>query len=64
MADLLVPRIQPTVVGYNGWLYVIGGRNSNKVSEGGFRTDKQSFDMDYWIRVSQSLWDVVVAFNQ
>ena len=31
MADLLVPRIQPTVVGYNGWLYVIGGRNSNKV---------------------------------
>ena len=28
---MLVPRIQPTVVGCGGCLYVMGGRNSNKV---------------------------------
>ena len=28
---MLVPRIQPTVVAYNGMIYAMGGRNSNKV---------------------------------
>ena len=28
---MLVPRIQPTVVGHDGCVYVMGGRNSNKV---------------------------------
>merc|ERR1712117_807878 len=31
LSDMLVPRVQPTVVGYNGHIYVMGGRNSNKV---------------------------------
>ena len=31
LPDMLVPRIQPTVVAYSGMIYAMGGRNSNKV---------------------------------
>ena len=31
LPDMLVPRIQPTVLAYNGMIYAMGGRNSNKV---------------------------------
>ena len=31
LPDMLVPRIQPTVVAYDGMIYAMGGRNSNKV---------------------------------
>ena len=31
LPDMLVPRIQPTVVAHNGMIYAMGGRNSNKV---------------------------------
>ena len=46
------------------WLALCHRRQEQQQGEGGFQMDKQSFDMDYRIRVSQSLWDVVVAFNQ
>ena len=31
VSDMLVPRVQPTVVSHQDCLYVMGGRNSNKV---------------------------------
>ena len=46
------------------WLALCHRGQEQQQGEGDFQIDKYSFDMDYRIRVSQSLWDVVVAFNQ
>ena len=48
---MLVPRIQPTVVGCDGCLYVMGGRNSNKVEL--MSVEKYDPDSDSWTLVKE-----------
>ena len=51
LADMLVPRIQPTVLAHNGSLYVFGGRNSNKVEL--MSGERYNPDTDTWSMVKE-----------